>query len=176
VKTDYDTWQPKLSNRGVVIFHDTRVRGAGFGVWSLWEEVTKQFPNFEFHHACGLGVLAVGSDTPSPVLRFLEVANREPEAVRDYFKFLGDAVDNARIAVAMMGNVQRIQQMLDQRKKMIGQPVSSGDLSNAFRMPIPFMEKMMVDVQAVTVDSLRQRGFEVQSAPPPTHLGQPRKV
>ena len=39
VKHDYETWRPKVSVRGVVVFHDTAARNEGWGVWKLWEEV-----------------------------------------------------------------------------------------------------------------------------------------
>ncbi|CAN5437142.1 hypothetical protein BH09PLA1_BH09PLA1_03830 [soil metagenome] len=168
VKHDYETWKPKLSRRGVVMFHDTRVRESGFGVWKLWEEVTSQFPNFEFHHSFGLGVLAVGAEAPPALLQFLEMANRDPDTVRSFFRYIGDAVDNARMAVAMMTNVQRLQDLLDKRKKLVGETINSMDMREAFRSPLRYMEHMMVDVQALTIGELRLRGFDVRADAPPT--------
>jgi hypothetical protein len=167
VKHDFDTWQPKLSERGIVLFHDTQVRGSGFGVWSFWAEQAAQFPNFEFHHSYGLGVLAVGSKVPQPVLRFLEIANREADVVRTFFKYLGDAVDWARTTATLLDHTYHLQEMLNKRKQMIGEAVTPGDVRQAFNAPLRFIQQMMYDVQAVTVSDLKQRGFNVQAGPPP---------
>jgi hypothetical protein len=170
VSHDYNTWKPKLSERGVMMFHDTQVREAGFGVWTLWEELARQYPHFEVHHAYGLGVLAIGSNVPVALKRFFDLANREPQLVRNFYKLLGDTIDNARTALQMMGNNQRIQQMLDQRKQMIGEQFKPADPQDAFLNPINFQERMMYEVQKVAVAELRHRGFDVRSQPPPARV------
>ena len=64
VKRDYNTWLPKMSDRGIILFHDTVVTERDYGVHQLWRELTPSFPHFNFEHGCGLGVLAVGKDQP----------------------------------------------------------------------------------------------------------------
>lgn len=93
VKHDFDSWRPKLSDRAVVLFHDTNVRYGDFAVWKLWAELEQQFPAFEFPFGFGLGVLAVGANVPPAVLEFLEYAKAQPEAVVDYFHRHGDAAE-----------------------------------------------------------------------------------
>jgi hypothetical protein len=66
-KRDFETWQPKMSKRGIVMFHDTAEYGNGFGVHLLWEELRKRYPHFEFTHAHGLGVIGVGENLPVAV-------------------------------------------------------------------------------------------------------------
>ena len=53
---DYTTWLPKLSENGVVLFHDTYVRGRDFGVYKFWAE-QQGTPHIDFTHSNGLGVL-----------------------------------------------------------------------------------------------------------------------
>lgn len=86
VRHDFETWKPKLSDRAVVLFHDTEVRGGDFGVWKFWEELSQQYPNFNFLHSAGLGVLAVGKVQPKSVLEFCSLSSHETKTVRELFE------------------------------------------------------------------------------------------
>ena len=91
VRADWEAWRPKLSPRAVVLFHDTNVRERGFGVWRLWQELSAEFPHFEFLHEHGLGVLACGEQAPEAVLSLCALQDqRAIGAVRQRFTLLGE--------------------------------------------------------------------------------------
>jgi O-antigen biosynthesis protein len=92
VKTDYETWLPKLSDRAVVLFHDTVEHQRDFGVYRLWVELSPNFSSFNFEHGHGLGILAVGPQQPPAFLDFLHTANAKPAATRELFAALGRRV------------------------------------------------------------------------------------
>jgi len=97
VKHDFDTWRPKLSPRGVVLFHDTNVRSGDFGVWRFWGEVAQSYPGFEFLHGYGLGVLAVGDEMPEPLrwlVRDRASAPHETAEIREFFARLGQVTSD----------------------------------------------------------------------------------
>jgi len=92
VKHDFERWRPKLSDRAVVLFHDINVREFDFGVWRLWDELTRDFPSFTFHHSHGLGVLAVGAEVAAPIRRLTLCEEAEAGQVRLFFSRLGGAL------------------------------------------------------------------------------------
>ena len=95
VRQDFESWFPKLSNRAVVLMHDTNVREADFGVWRFWEEVAARYPGFAFLHGHGLGVVGVGHSLPADVRWLVEHVNSRGQiafTVRGFFATLGDAL------------------------------------------------------------------------------------
>ena len=61
VSNDFYEWQYTLSDRGILLFHDTCV--PHFGVGKFFDEQKKNFKHFEFEHSNGLGILVVGKKT-----------------------------------------------------------------------------------------------------------------
>jgi Methyltransferase domain len=94
VAKDFSDWLPKVSARGVVLFHDINVREREFGVCRFWQEVAARYQTFAFVHSHGLGLAYVGTEPPPAALRTL-LAPADPDSVsrtRAYFARLGTSL------------------------------------------------------------------------------------
>lgn len=148
VKSDFQTWLPTLSDRGVIVFHDTAVREGDFGVWRLWQEITPGKANFEFLHGSGLGVLAVGSNVPPAVLQFLEYATAHPGAVRGLFKRVGERWDMQRLLGGVLSRLHEQEPALSPFRQGAARSMWP-TVQATYRDPIGFVETRVDDVQAL---------------------------
>ena len=114
VKHDFGSWLPKLSQRGVILFHDTNVRQADFGVWKLWQEISQTRECYDFPYGNGLGVLVVGSDPGPSVSNLLRILREDYHysglPVRELLARIGCGLANGTRVTSLMAEIDRINQ------------------------------------------------------------------
>ena len=129
VEHDFESWRPKLSERGVVVLHDINVRTGDFGVWMLWEALRDRFPSFELLHGYGLGLVAIGPEVPQSVADLCTL--QDPSAIsalRERFATLGERwVANARerimgtVLAQRDGRIAEVETVLSERDRRLAE-------------------------------------------------------
>lgn len=86
---DFESWLPKMSERGVILMHDICARLPGYGGVSAWKEISSRHPGFAFLHGYGLGVVPVGSGVPEELKELVNLPAEEAKEFRSLFQAQG---------------------------------------------------------------------------------------
>ncbi|MEL7615005.1 hypothetical protein AAGW18_21105 [Vreelandella titanicae] len=108
-----DRWLSKLSTQGVVVVPGVARREPGCLVFRAFETLKARYPHFVFHHAGGLGIIAVGNNLPpllKNLLSSLESA-ASAQVVQDVFARLGRSCQDKLTA----GHQQQLAKTLEAR-------------------------------------------------------------
>jgi hypothetical protein len=110
VRHDFETWRPRLSNRGVVLFHDTVERNDEhqFGVWRLWDEISRCYPSFNFTHEHGLGIVAVGENYARSLDILFKASPEEAAQYRAQFCELGFPLKTQELEMFAAGTSEHL--------------------------------------------------------------------
>jgi hypothetical protein len=119
VREDFAAWLPRMSRRGVMLFHDIAVRHSGFGVHRFWQEVREAYPHFQVGYGHGLGVLAVGAEIPAGLQPLLSLATEQQRVLEAELYALGQraalalnpALPDAAARLARQPAAERTQQV-----------------------------------------------------------------
>jgi len=111
VKTDFENWLPKVSEGGIILFHDVTVHKPDFGVWRFWEEVARAGQSFLFEFGHGLGVWKKGPVLPTDpaLLQKLFLADQDGrKAIMDCYANAGCLLYFSKKLDEAQGEINRL--------------------------------------------------------------------
>ena len=106
----FDSWLPKLSDRAVVLFHDTSARGQESGLWRFFLELSQKYSgrSFSFLHCNGLGVLIVGGHAPVAIQCLGSLEGEDVEFARLAFSTFGKLVEAQATELMLRSELERL--------------------------------------------------------------------
>jgi hypothetical protein len=110
------TWQPKLSKRAIVLFHDIGVRERSFGAWRFWNELRKEYRTLQFDFSHGLGVLAA-NQTDGPMKRLFDLKPNQFSPLHDLLEGLGRRLIAEARNLEITESVQTLSAQLEAQAK-----------------------------------------------------------
>lgn len=108
-----DRWLSKLSSQGVVVVPGVSRREPGCLVFRAFDTLKERYPHFVFHHAGGLGIIAVGNELPALLKNLLGAleSSASTQVVQDVFARLGRSCQDKLTA----GHQQQLAKTLEAR-------------------------------------------------------------
>lgn len=166
VRRDFESWLPKLSPRGVMVFHDTAEYCPGFGVHELWDQVSCRYPHFEFRHGHGLGILGVGENPPAQIADLFHVSASAAatQTIRAAYERLGGYVGS----VQQLAEQERETAVLAEQLRHSQVALASYETSTSWRITAPLraLARLISSANSV-VRRLRDTLHHAASAPAP---------
>jgi hypothetical protein len=110
VSSDFHKWKRKLSQTAIVLFHDTQVEYAGYGVKKFWHEISSVFKNFEFTYGNGLGVLLYGDNPSEEVIdMFKHLQNNQTYVC--LLQLVGSQIFHSNYSLVLENNIEELKKL-----------------------------------------------------------------
>lgn len=131
---DFETWLPKMSERGVILMHDVNARIPGYSGFEAWLEISSRYPHFKFDHSYGLGA------------EIAEIGQRHTDEIAAHIKRRGDEVAAERQNTQAE---QEINQSLRQEVSHLREIIDGYENSKSWKLtkPLRMLKKAVAGKQ-----------------------------